>query len=59
MGNCQKRDEALTVTNFDESNWGMVPTIINSNCFLLKNYTHPNVRLLKWIANANSSRKVT
>lgn len=54
MGNCQKKDDEQTVTNFDNDKWSMKASNINSHCFILKNNYHPNVKLLKWISNSKN-----
>lgn len=51
MGNCHKKDQTVTVTNFDSDKWGTNVTNIHAECFLLKNYYHPNVKLFKWISS--------
>lgn len=59
MGNCHKKDEALTVTNFDDDKWGVSPTSIHQLCFMLKNFYHPNVKLLKWVSSYNKQNAIS
>lgn len=62
MGNCNDCDQknsTYTVTNFDEVKWNISETTIDPNCFILKNYHHHNVKLIKWISSYYKTNKIS
>ena len=49
MGNCNKKDENLTITSYEDDRWEMFPSSMHPSCAIMQNIYYPNLRLMKWL----------